>query len=428
MSVVSKNFGMESTAQNIGDYALGRTIGEGTFGKVKLATHNLTGEKVAVKILEKDKIAELSNVKRVKREIAILKIVRHPHVVQLYEIIETKKEIYIVTEYAEGGELFDFIVKRKRLDESLARTLFDQILSGVSYLHKLNIVHRDLKPENLLLDRKNAIKIVDFGLSNKYAPGQLLQTACGSPYYAAPEMIAGKRYHGSTVDVWSCGIVLFAMVCGYLPFEDKNTLSLYKKILRAEYETPDYISEDAKDLLKNILKTDPKTRYTIEDIRKHKWMNGVKSGSFVIAEHSLASLNEQVVETLKSQKITKERLFEAIKSNRHNRITTLYYLLLKKGSKRNCRTAAITEESVKRVKWKKESPDEILKKISERVSVAIKRGNTSGNGEESFSFERSSFYAEKIKNCSGKNRADSVLIEKLNSSSTRYTCKSPSKG
>jgi 5'-AMP-activated protein kinase catalytic alpha subunit len=422
MSAVSKNFGMESTAQNIGDYTVGKTIGKGTFGKVKLATHNFTNEKVAIKILEKKKILELSDVKRVKREIGILKVVHHPHIVQLYEIIETKKEIYMVTEYAENGELFEFIVKHKRINESQAKVLFDQILSGVNYLHKLNIVHRDLKPENLLLDKNNSIKIVDFGLSNKYAQGQLLHTACGSPCYAAPEMIAGKKYHGSTLDVWSCGIVLFAMICGYLPFEDPNTLSLYKKILRADYKVPDNVSVEARDLLKNILNTNPKTRYTIEDIRKHKWMSNIKNNSLSNIEHPFTSLNGQVVEILKSHRIPKERIQEAIKNNRHNKITTLYYLLLKKGN--YARTAAIAEENMPRLKCKEESADEILKKISERVSVAIKRSN---NTDESFSFERSSFYAEKIKNCTEKDRADSVLIEKLNSCSTRCTCKSPSK-
>jgi len=422
MSAVPKNFGMENTAQNIGDYTIGKTIGKGTFGKVKLATHNLAGEKVAIKILEKNKILELSDVKRVKREISILKVVHHPHIVQLYEIIETKKEIYMVTEYAENGELFDFIVKQKQLNESQARILFDQILSGVSYLHKLNIVHRDLKPENLLLDKNNSIKIVDFGLSNRYAQGQLLHTACGSPCYAAPEMIAGKKYHGSTVDVWSCGIVLFAMICGYLPFEDPNTLSLYKKILRADYEVPEHVSLEARDLLKNMLNTDPKTRYTIEDIRKHKWMNSIKNNSFSIVEHPFTSLNGRIIEILKLHKISKERIQEAVKSNRHNRITTLYYLLLKRDN--YTKTAAIAEENIPKLKYKKESADEILKKISERVSVAIKRGN---NTDESFSFERSSFYAEKIKNCTEKDKTDSVLVEKLNSCSTRCTCKSPSK-
>jgi 5'-AMP-activated protein kinase catalytic alpha subunit len=162
--------------------------------------------------LEKEKIADVSDVERVAREIHILKIIRHHHLIQLYEIIETSKQLYLIMEYAEGGELFDYIVTRKRLKEKEACKFLQQILSGIEYIHKLRIVHRDLKPENLLLDKNKNIKIVDFGLSNTYKAGSTLKTACGSPCYAAPEMIAGKRYHGITVDIWSCGVILFAMV------------------------------------------------------------------------------------------------------------------------------------------------------------------------------------------------------------------------
>jgi 5'-AMP-activated protein kinase catalytic alpha subunit len=174
---------------------VGKTLGEGTFGKVRLGTHTLTGEKVAIKILEKDKIAEKADVQRVTREIQILKIVRHPNVIQLYEIIETNRQLFLIMEYANGGELFDHIVKRKRLEEKEACRYFQQILSGIEYLHKNKVCHRDLKPENLLLDERQNLKIVDFGLSNIYKmAGDSLKTACGSPCYAAPEMIAGKRY------------------------------------------------------------------------------------------------------------------------------------------------------------------------------------------------------------------------------------------
>jgi 5'-AMP-activated protein kinase catalytic alpha subunit len=390
---------------------------------------------VAVKILEKDKIKNMSDVKRVNREISILKSVNHPHIVKLYEIIETQKEIFMVIEYAERGELFDYIVKNKRLSEPEAKVFFDQILSGVDYLHKLNIAHRDLKPENLLFDRSNSIKIVDFGLSNKYENGQLLNTACGSPCYAAPEMIAGKRYNGSTVDTWSCGVVLFAMLCGYLPFENSNTLTLYKKILHADYTVLDCISPEAKDLLQNILRTDPKVRYTISDIRKHKWM--CKShGNLLRAEISLMHLNEHVIEMLRRYNITKEKMVEALRSNKHNRITTLYYLLQKKvkkeGERRNSinlnKTVAIDEErTYQTTKSRKiKSPDEILKKITARVSVAIRRGDVSVNCDESFSFDKSLFYAEKVKQCYDEDKSMTVITEGLDTS-TRTTCKSPSK-
>ena len=190
--------------KTIGHYILDRTIGEGTFGKVKLGTHKLTQEKVAIKILEKERIKDIADVERVARE--ILKLIRHPNIIQLYEviirqIIETQKHLFLIMEYASGGELFDYIVSKSRIDSLEACKFFQQIISGVEYIHKLGVVHRDLKPENLLLDCNKNIKIVDFGLSNTYKAGELLQTACGSPCYAVPEMIAGKKYVGSRVDL-----------------------------------------------------------------------------------------------------------------------------------------------------------------------------------------------------------------------------------
>jgi 5'-AMP-activated protein kinase catalytic alpha subunit len=220
-------------------------------------------------------MTESADVERVTREIHILRRIRHPHIIQLYDIIETRKQLFLVTEYASKGELFDYIVSRQRLDEKEACVFFQDIISGIEYIHKLNIVHRDLKPENLLLDFNNSIKIIDFGLSNTYKEGEHLKTACGSPCYAAPEMIAGKKYEGLMVDIWSCGVILYAMLCGYLPFEDPNTTLLYKKILKGAFELPDFLSENAKDMLKKVLNTDPATRYKIKEIRAHPWYNQV---------------------------------------------------------------------------------------------------------------------------------------------------------
>lgn len=174
-------------------------------------------------------------------------------------------------EYASGGELFDYIVKNTRLKEKEACKYFQQIISGIEYLHELGIVHRDLKPENLLLDHEKNIKLVDFGLSNTYSPGKTLSTACGSPCYAAPEMIAGLEYFGAKVDVWSCGVILYAMICGYLPFEDPDTNQLYKKILKGRYSLPDFVSREGTDMLQRVLNTDPDTRFTETQIKKHRW-------------------------------------------------------------------------------------------------------------------------------------------------------------
>ena len=203
----------------IGNYVLGKTIREGTFSKVKLGTHTLTNEAVAVKILEKRTICDVSNVERVSRELHILKLLRHPNIIHLYEvisiqIIETTNRLFIIMEYVSGGELFDYIVRHSRLSETESCTIFHQIVSGVGYLQKLNIAHRNLTLEHLLLDGKNNIKIAGFSLSNTHGPGELLQTVCGSLCYSAPEMIAGHKYMGSRVDLWSCGVVLFSMLSG----------------------------------------------------------------------------------------------------------------------------------------------------------------------------------------------------------------------
>lgn len=197
---------------------------------------------MAIKILEKSRIKDKTDTDRVIREIKILKLVKHAAFVQLYEIIENEDRIYLIMEYASGGELFDYIVKKDRLTEKEASNMYLQILRGIEYLHSIGIAHRDLKPENLLLDQDKRIKIVDFGLSNEYAKGELLQTACGSPCYAAPEMIAGKKYDGLGVDIWSSGITLYAMLVGYLPFEDSDTGILYKKIILGQYEEPEHLS------------------------------------------------------------------------------------------------------------------------------------------------------------------------------------------
>lgn len=200
-------------------------------------------------------------------------MIRHPNIIQLFEIIETPKQLYLIMEYVNGGELFDHIVENTRLDEEVACKYYQQIISGIEYLHELRICHRDLKPENLLLDHNQNIKLVDFGLSNTYEKGGSLKTACGSPCYAAPEMIAGENYFGKRVDIWSSGVILYAMVCGFLPFEDPDTSKLYGKILGGEFHIPKFISNECRHMMHCVMNTDPDTRYTIEEIREHPWFN-----------------------------------------------------------------------------------------------------------------------------------------------------------
>ncbi|XP_066964115.1 5'-AMP-activated protein kinase catalytic subunit alpha-2 isoform X1 [Macrobrachium rosenbergii] len=255
----------------IGHYQIGNTLGSGTFGKVKYGEHILTGTKVAIKILNRRTIKNLDMVSKIKREITNLKLFRHPHIIKLYQVISTPTDIFMVMEYASGGELFDYIKEKGKLKESEARRFFQQIISGVDYCHRHMVVHRDLKPENLLLDHNLHVKIADFGLSNMMVDGEFLRTSCGSPNYAAPEVISGKLYAGPEVDVWSCGIILYALLCGTLPFDDEHVPSLFKKIKSGVFQIPDYLNQSVVRLLLHMLMVDPMKRATVDDIKKHEW-------------------------------------------------------------------------------------------------------------------------------------------------------------
>ena len=341
----------------LGNYMIGKTIGEGTFGKVRLGIHTLTNEKVAVKILEKEKIKEIADVERVTREIFILKLIRHPNIVQLYEIIETPKNLFFIMEHWAKGELFDYIVAQGRLKEKEACKFLEQILSGVEYIHKLNFVHRDLKPENLLLDENMDIKIVDFGLSNIFQDQEMLKTAWGSPWYAAPEMVAGKKYVPACVDIWSCGIILYAMVWGYLPFEDPDTSKLYQKILSGDFEVPEFMSPLVEDLLHKILNTDPKLRYTIADIRNHEWFlkyhskEPPKAGIYV--GYNKIPIDDEVVNMLNNFDINSSYAKKLL-GCRHNDVTTWYYLLMKKMKKDWFPTFSESPRTLKKKRIEKE--------------------------------------------------------------------------
>eukprot|EP00826_Nyctotherus_ovalis_P042495 TRINITY_DN4377_c0_g2_i1.p1 TRINITY_DN4377_c0_g2~~TRINITY_DN4377_c0_g2_i1.p1 ORF type:complete len:452 (+),score=97.51 TRINITY_DN4377_c0_g2_i1:510-1865(+) len=297
-------------------------------------------------------------------------------------------------EYAQGGELFNYIVAKGKLDESEARKLFRQIVEGLECIHKYNIAHRDLKPENLLLDSDNNIKIVDFGLSNRYAKGELLRTACGSPCYAAPEMIAGKRYNGPAADVWSAGIVLFAIVCGHLPFENANTSKLYKMILSGNFLIPSHVSEEARDLIKGILRTDPSVRYTIDDIKKHKWFRHESIGSWKCDSPSAASLkvDKKIIFQMSDYEFANRKKIELmVRMNKHNRATVTYYLLKTRAANRlrdiqkKLSVSPLSREIV--------TTEDSLESESEKSLL-----------EESFSFTKSSFYAHKNESLFSKKR------------------------
>ncbi|KAI5712645.1 hypothetical protein M8J76_004432 [Diaphorina citri] len=255
----------------IGHYILGHTLGVGTFGKVKMGEHQITKHKVAIKILNRQKIKSLDVVGKIRREIQNLKLFRHPHIIKLYQVISTPTDIFMIMEFVSGGELFDYIVKHGKLKENEARRFFQQIISGVDYCHRHMIVHRDLKPENLLLDQNLHVKIADFGLSNMMMDGEFLKTSCGSPNYAAPEVISGKLYAGPEVDIWSCGVILYALLCGSLPFDDEQVSTLFRKIKSGIFPIPEYLNKSVVSLLCQMLQVDPIKRATIEDIKNHEW-------------------------------------------------------------------------------------------------------------------------------------------------------------
>ena len=257
--------------EKYGDYIIRRTIGKGTFSKVKLGINVKTNKKVAIKILEKSKILEKEDLERILREMEMLKKFNHPNVIETYEISETPKSYLIIMEYCEGGELFNYIVKKENLSEEESSFFFYQILNGLEYIHSKGIIHRDLKPENLLLTKNNKLKIIDFGLSNYFDGKNLLQTPCGSPCYASPEMVSGENYNGFFSDIWALGIILFAMTCGYLPFEDKDNDVLFEKIINCDFQFPNHLSPLCRDLISKILNTNPQERINIQNIKKHKF-------------------------------------------------------------------------------------------------------------------------------------------------------------
>ncbi|KAJ0080995.1 hypothetical protein Patl1_10498 [Pistacia atlantica] len=254
-------------------YELGRLLGQGTFAKVYHARNLKTGESVAIKIIDKEKILKVGLIDQIKREISIMHLVRHPNIVQLYEVMASKTKIYFAMEYVRGGELFNKVAKG-RLKEDVARKYFQQLIGAVEFCHSRGVYHRDLKPENLLLDENGDLKISDFGLSallDSRRQDGLLHTSCGTPAYVSPEVINKKGYDGEKADIWSCGVVLYVLLAGYLPFYDSNLMEMYKKITRGEFKRPNWIPPEVRKLLSRILDPNPKTRITMDKLMDNTW-------------------------------------------------------------------------------------------------------------------------------------------------------------
>ncbi|XP_076968940.1 serine/threonine-protein kinase SIK3 isoform X4 [Tamandua tetradactyla] len=320
----------------IGYYEIDRTIGKGNFAVVKRATHLVTKAKVAIKIIDKTQLDE-ENLKKIFREVQIMKMLCHPHIIRLYQVMETERMIYLVTEYASGGEIFDHLVAHGRMAEKEARRKFKQIVAAVYFCHCRNIVHRDLKAENLLLDANLNIKIADFGFSNLFTPGQLLKTWCGSPPYAAPELFEGKEYDGPKVDIWSLGVVLYVLVCGALPFDGSTLQNLRARVLSGKFRIPFFMSTECEHLIRHMLVLDPNKRLSMEQICKHKWMKlGDADPNFdrLIAEcqqlkeeRQTDPLNEDVLLAMEDMGLDKERTLQSLRSDAYDHYSAIYSLL-----------------------------------------------------------------------------------------------------
>ncbi|XP_020223497.1 CBL-interacting serine/threonine-protein kinase 9 isoform X1 [Cajanus cajan] len=270
----------------VGRYELGKTIGEGSFARVKFARNVENDSHVAIKILDRNHVLKHKMMEQLQKEISAMKMINHPNVIKIYEVMASKTKIYIVLELVNGGELFDKIATNGRLKEDEARSYFHQLINAVDYCHSRGVYHRDLKPENLLLDSNGILKVSDFGLSTyAHQEDELLRTACGTPNYVAPEVLNDRGYVGSASDIWSCGVILFVLMAGYLPFDEPNHAALYKKIGRAQFACPSWFSPEAKKLLKRILDPNPLTRIKIPELLQDEWFRkGYKPASFTEEE------------------------------------------------------------------------------------------------------------------------------------------------
>ncbi|KAJ8284244.1 hypothetical protein COCON_G00030940 [Conger conger] len=332
----SKELSGSQSAQYVGPYRLEKTLGKGQTGLVKLGVHCITGQKVAIKIVNREKLSE-SVLMKVEREIAILKLIEHPHVLKLHDVYENNKYLYLVLEHVSGGELFDYLVKKGRLTPKEARKFFRQIISALDFCHSHSICHRDLKPENLLLDEKNNIRIADFGMASLQVGDSLLETSCGSPHYACPEVIRGEKYDGRRADVWSCGVILFALLVGALPFDHDNLRQLLEKVKSGVFHMPHFIPPDCQALLRGMIEVNPDKRLTLEAIQNHTWYQNEPCPEqppprrvCVRRILSLTELDPDVLDSMHSLGCFRDRgkLTRDLQCEEDNQEKMIYYLLL----------------------------------------------------------------------------------------------------
>ncbi|XP_057544383.1 CBL-interacting serine/threonine-protein kinase 23-like [Amaranthus tricolor] len=368
----------------VGRYELGRTLGEGTFAKVKFARNIETNEHVAIKILDKEKVLKHKMIGQIKREISTMKLIRHPNVIRLFEVMASKTKIYIVLEFVTGGELFDKIASKGRLKEDEARKYFQQLINAVDYCHSRGVFHRDLKPENLLLDAKGVLKVSDFGLSalaQQVREDGLLHTTCGTPNYVAPEVINNKGYDGAKADLWSCGVILFVLMAGYLPFEDSNLMSLYKKIYKADFACPPWFSSSAKKLIHRILDPNPSTRITIAEVIENEWFKkGYKPPIFEEPDISVDDIDAIFDESMLSGNLVVERREEKAVAHKSPAAMNAFELI---STSQGLNLGTLFEKQMGLVKREtrftsKSSAGEIISKIEEAavpLGFGVKKNN-----------------------------------------------------
>ncbi|KAI3389018.1 hypothetical protein SNEBB_003532 [Seison nebaliae] len=338
-STFSSTTTQNNRIQYVGPYKLESTLGRGQTGLVKLGIHTRTGQKVAIKIINREKLNETVLMK-VEREIAIMKLIEHPHVLKLYDVYENKKYLYLILEHVSGGELFDYLVNKGRLPPKEARRFFRQLISALDFCHAHCICHRDLKPENLLLDESTNLRVADFGMASLQVEGALLETSCGSPHYACPEVIKGIKYDGRKADVWSCGVILFALLVGALPFDDDNLRQLLEKVKQGTFHIPYFVPPECQHLLRHMVEIDPKKRYSLADVFNHSW---VVAGTKSELELELPMVEVVPTSIIKEEEIDpdiflamqslgcfkdKQKLLEALCNRKHNTEKVVYFLLL----------------------------------------------------------------------------------------------------
>ncbi|KAI4818323.1 hypothetical protein KUCAC02_011667 [Chaenocephalus aceratus] len=322
-----------------GLYDLDKTLGRGHFAVVKLARHVFTGEKVAVKVIDKTKLDPVARA-HLFQEVRCMKMVQHPNVVRLYEVIDTATKLYLILELGDGGDMYDCIMKHEGgLTEEVAKCYFAQIVHAISYCHRLHVVHRDLKPENVVFFEKlGVVKLTDFGFSNRFQPGKTLNTSCGSLAYSAPEILLGDEYDAPAVDIWSLGVILFMLVCGQPPFQETNDSETLTMIMDCKYTVPPHISHACKDLIARMLQREPTKRATLEEIGAHEWLQGVdpspatKLSTPLVSHRSLSEEEHgSIIQRMVLGAIAdRDTITEALESNQYNHITATYFLLAEK--------------------------------------------------------------------------------------------------